>query len=51
MFKHVTANNVSCIYNAYSISNLIDKFFFFLAIPDNRLFSLLDELFFNDNRY
>ena len=51
MFKHITANNVSHIYNAYPVSKLIDEFFFFFAISNNRLFSLSNEFFFNDDKY
>ena len=51
MFKHITANNISYIYNAYPVPKLIDEFFFFFAISNNRLFSLLNEFFFNNDKY
>jgi len=51
MFKHFTAGDVSHLYKAYSIPKLIDKFFFFITVPNNRLFLFLNEFFLNDNEY
>ena len=51
IFKHFIASNVSYLYKAYPIPKLIDKFFLFITIPNNRLFLFLNEFFFNDDGY
>jgi len=41
LFKHFTIINICHINTTYPISQFIDEFFFFLAIFDNSLFSVL----------
>ena len=50
-FKHIATKNISCIDTTYLISEFINKFFFFLTILDNSLFSILDDFFFGDDTY
>ena len=51
IFKYFVVKNIHCIDINYSVSEFVYKFFFFLAIPDNSLFSVLNGFFLDNDTY
>ena len=49
IFQHIMIVDIGCVNMAYSISQIIDEFFLFLAILDNNKFFILNKFFLNNN--